>query len=198
MSKTFCDSCNEVLYDGEIFYAFETPYCEDCFSSRFVYCHACDTLLHNEDAYQDTNGEFFCDLCYDDGCPENPDVSDTDREEIITLSRNFLAGKVDFRSKIKISAKDEFLPSIRDKVGSVEKPIYVYGLRDRDEFHIMTTEDLIDEVREFVMLNDPDVIVQLECGEKRLGVSRSLRKHKMKMVVNLIKEITSIKVLETA
>src|SRR5690606_17941112 len=192
-----CNNCNTELTDDEIRWAFEEPYCEDCHSDLFTYCCHCDSVIYRTEAHYNDDGDPYCTDCYDEGyddsCPSNPDVDESDRAFIITLSRNWLQGKIDNRRLISINNKDHHLQSIRTKVGLVESPIYLFGLIDRDEYQISASGDLYNTVKEYVMLNGIDAEVMLTQGCNRLGISLSLRKNNQKQIVDLIKSITSIK-----
>ena len=196
MSKTYCTSCGDQLCDDEIRWAFEERYCEDCFNDRFTYCDRCDVVLYRDEAHYNDSVP-YCDSCWDDNfdddCPDNPEVSDADRELIVAVSRNWLLGKERPRYTVKISTGDHLLPRIRDRVGLVEQEIYIYGLRDRAEYQLVTTSDLIDRVNDYISANQFDWRVIQETGCKRLGIAFSLRDNYTAEVVSLIKTITTQK-----
>ena len=197
MCKTYCTNCNDQLNEDEVRYAFEDPYCENCFGDRFSYCERCDTLMHHSDANFSSDGTPYCDDCYeedfDDDCPDNPDVDDADRKLIIELSRNFLLGKSTKRSVIKINQNDFMLSRIKEKVGLVDSPIYLFGLKDRDEYQVSASQNLIDAVKENVLLNGLDWKVIEGIGCSRLGISYSLRKDNLGAVLKLIRNITRVR-----
>ena len=62
---------------------------------------------------------------------------------IIHLSRAWLNGKVEHKSLISINEKDYLLKTIRDKVGLVGNPLYLYGLQDREEYQIKASSDIL-------------------------------------------------------
>lgn len=197
MCKTYCNNCNDSLTEDEVRYAFEDPYCEDCFSERFSYCDRCDTLMNHSDAHYDSEGTPFCVECwesdFDENCPDNPDVDDADRKLIIELSRNFLLGKSTKRSVIKINPNDFMLSRIKEKVGLVDNPVYLFGLKDREEYQISTSSNLIDSVKEYILLNGFDWEVTEGIGCNRMGISYTLRKDNLGTVLKLIKNITRIR-----
>ena len=134
-------------------WAFEEPYCEDCFDNMFNYCCSCDGVIYRESAHYNDEGDPYCNDCYednyDDDAPDNPDVSDSDRELVVKLSRSWLQGKIETRRPLFINDKDILLRTIKDKVGLVDNPIYVFGLTDRDEYQLSATSDLFDTVQSF-------------------------------------------------
>jgi len=192
-----CHNCDDEINDDQVRWAFEEPYCEDCFDNMFNYCCRCDGVIYREAAHYNDEGDPYCAECYednfDDDAPDNPDVSDSDRELVVKLSRGWLQGKVETRRPIFINDKDILLRTIKDKVGLVDNPIYVFGLTDRNEYQISVTADLFDQVQSYVLLNDIKVIVVSSPGCNRLGISLSLRKNNQKEIIELIKAITTVR-----
>lgn len=192
-----CHNCGEALSDDQVRWAFEDPYCGDCFDNMFTYCCRCDGVIYRENAHFNDDQDPYCNDCYeenyDDDAPENPDVFDSDRELIIKLSRSWLQGKIETRRPLFINDKDILLRTIKDKVGLVDTPIYLFGLSDRDEYQISASSDLFDSVQSFVHLNDIKAIVVSSPGCNRLGISLSLRKNNQKEIIELIKNITTAK-----
>ncbi len=196
-----CSSCENLLLDDEVRYAWDEPYCESCFDDLFNHCCHCDELITSSSThYQD--GDPYCEECwsetYDDNAPENPEVTESDRTYIIHLSRTWLEGKTDYRRFININDKDLHLKLIREKVGLVESSIYLFGLRDRDEYQISASSNIIEEVREYALLNLSGVIIVEGIGSSRLGVSLSLRENNRHEIIELIKQITKVKELVPA
>ena len=194
-----CQNCDESLSDDQVRWAFEEPYCEDCFDNMFNYCCRCDAVIYRESAHYNDEGDPYCAECYeenfDDDCPDNPDVSDSDRELVVKLSRSWLKGKVESRRPIYINDKDILLRTIKDKVGLVGNPIYLFGLIDRDEYQISVSADLFDVVQNFVLLKEIKATVLSSPGCNRLGISLSLRKNNQQQIVELIKQITIVQEL---
>jgi len=150
------------------------------------------------DAYFDDDGVAYCNQCYeedlDDDSPDNPDIYDADREQIIELSRNWLLGRQSKRSPIKVNERDTNLIKLRDHVGLVAQPLYVYGLRDREEYQLTASVDILDYCEEFICLNGLHLKVIEGIGHKRLGIALSIRQDALKMVVKLIKNLSEAKV----
>lgn len=193
-----CVNCNEKLMDDEIKWAYDEPYCEECFDNRYTYCTSCDAVITRDNAMYNDSDEPYCEDCYvddnDPDCPDNPDVDEMDRKHIINLSRNWLKGEIENRRPIYINKNDFKLKVIREKAGLVEDPIYVFGLKEKDEHLISASPNLIDDVKEIIPFYLPCVRVLEGYGINRLGISYSLRRNNLKEVVNLIKALTSIKV----
>lgn len=193
-----CNNCNATLEDIQVHWAFDLPYCGDCHSDLFTYCSRCDALIYRSEAHFTEDGEDpFCSECYendyDDDCPENPRVDESDREFIIRLSRNWLQGKVDNRRLISINDKDYHLQTIKTKVGLIDNPIYVFGLKDRDDYQICASSDLFDEIQKTVKeLNLPVKIIQ-SAGCNRLGINLLFRQSYQTELVQLIKAVTTLK-----
>ena len=196
MSSTYCTSCNDKLFDEEIRWAFDEPYCEDCFNERFDYCTSCDAVLMRSDAHYNNEDDAYCDDCwqndYDPCAPDNPDVYEEDRKLILRLSRAWLQGKVETRRLISINEKDLHLREIRSKVGLVHNSIYIFGLKDREEYQISASANILEDVKEFVLLHFSGCNVIEGFGNNRLGVSLTLRKEHQPEIINLIKRITSV------
>jgi len=196
-----CENCDEELTDDQAHFAFDEPYCEECFDNQFTYCCRCDTVVSRSDiTHYSDDGDPYCSDCwdedYDDDAPNNPNVYEEDRDLIIHLSRSWLQGNNEYRRLIIINEKDYHLKTIRIKVGYTYRPLYVFGLIDRDEYQISASKNIIDEVKEYVLLNFTDIKVIEGIGTNRLGISLSLRENERKEIVSLIKKITSLK--ETA
>lgn len=191
-----CNSCGCSINDDEARWAFEEAYCEDCFDNTFNYCCRCDSVIYRESAQYNDEGDPYCDECYednfDDDCPDNPDVCGSDRELIVNLSRSWLKGKVETRRPVFINDKDILLRTIKDKVGLVDNPIYLFGLVDRDEYQISVSSDLFDIVQSFVITMGIKANVISSPGCNRFGISLSLRRNNQKEIVELIKQITTV------
>jgi len=194
-----CSNCSEIIDDDEVRWAFEDPYCQDCFDNGFNYCSRCDEVIARSEVQYDDDSNPYCSECYenqfDDDAPDNPEVSDLDRNLIVQIARKWLRGEVEYRRPIKINEKDKYLKKIRDQVGLVDVPLYLFGLRDRDDYQISATQDLIEDVREFCLLNNLPVKVEETEGAYRIGVSLSLRQQHQGKIVSLLKELTRLKVL---
>lgn len=191
-----CNNCEEELHDDAVRWAFEEPYCEDCFDNMFNYCCRCDSVIYRENAHYNDDGDPYCSDCYqddyDDDAPDNPDVTDSDREHVIKLSRSWLQGKIETRRPIFINDKDILLRTIKDKVGLVDSPIYVFGLIDRDEYQLSATSDLFDAVQSFLLVKQSTAKVISSPGCNRLGISLTLRKNHQSEIIELIKTVTTI------
>lgn len=198
MSKTCCTSCNDCITEDETRWAFDSPFCEDCFDDGYVYCQRCDALMSRSDAHFSDDGDAYCSECwdedFDDDSPNNPDVYDADREQIIELSRNWLLGKQSKRSPIKVNERDHQLIKLRDKVGLVEHPVYVFGLQDREEFQISVSPNLLAYTKEFILLNGMDWKVQEGIGCNRLGLALNIRQNSLKMAAKLVLSLTEARI----
>lgn len=182
-----CTNCDEPISDDEVRWANEQPYCEECWDELYNYCSRCDGVILREATHYDCNGDPLCCDCYedniDDDCPDNPPVSESDRELVIKLSRSWLQGKIETRRPIFINDKDILLRTIKDKVGLV----------DRDEYQLSATSDLFDAVQSFIIVKQSTAKVVSTPGCNRLGISLSLRKNNQKGIIELIKQITTVR-----
>ncbi|MBL1215802.1 MAG: hypothetical protein HND52_20705 [Ignavibacteriae bacterium] len=190
---THCDCCERQLDDDDIQWAFDNPLCDDCFSETYTYCVSCDCTLGRDEAYYE-NDDPYCYNCYEDNtdshAPNDPPVDDTDRELIIHLSNNWLAGKSNFKYPLKINHNDFQLPELKSKTGLIDKSIYVYGLVDRDEYQLRATTDLFNLISQYVTLNNWDVKLTNEAtGIGRLGISRELRENRADELVEMLHSI---------
>ena len=191
-----CTNCNNVLSDEETRFAFDDPFCESCFNDSYTYCSCCDSVVHRNEIVYDNSDNPLCNDCYseqnDDDAPDNPEVDQNDREYILTLSRNWLAGKIDCRRFININTKDYFLSEIRTKVGLIDNPINLYGLKEREEYQITVSPDLDNSLRELL----PESlkyykIISVE-GVRRIGLSYIIRKEFRPQIIWLIKSLTVV------
>lgn len=185
-----CANCSEELSDVNARWAFDEPYCEPCFERIFNYCSRCDGVVYRENAHYNSDGDPYCSDCFDEeideDAPDNPDVCDTDRKHIINLSRSWLQGNVDNRRYITINVRDYHLRTIREKIGLVEQPIYLFGLKDKEDYEISASQNLLDEVRKSL----PEFSAIEGNGINRLGLSLALRQNFQPKIIDLIKELT--------
>ena len=195
MSTRRCLDCgcevtpsNSYQHEGDYF-------CEDCFHENYYHCDRCDDVIHRDDAYWDDDYA-YCRDCYqertsDDDAPQNPPVNNKDRELIIELSINWLEGKVVNQKRIHIKKNDYRLDELREKVGCIDKCIYVYGLTDRDGYQIKAGSKIFDEVRD--ILNDINLEASVieDDDSNRLGISYSLRKDHFDQIIELVKQLTT-------
>ena len=187
-----CTNCEENIRDEGTRWAFDQPYCEECHNNLFTYCVHCDGEIYRNSAYFNADGEPYCEDCYDEDetdhdCPDNPEVYEEDRKDIIHLSRQWLEGKLETKKHISINKKDYFLNNIRAIVGLVGKPIYLFGLIDRDEYQISASQNIIDKVKEHFQM----FIITETGGVNRLGFSLTLRKTNQQQIADLIKSLTN-------
>jgi hypothetical protein len=192
-----CENCEEELTEDQAHFAYDEPYCEECFDNLFIYCCRCDSVVSRSDIihYSD-DGDPYCTDCwdedYDDDAPNNPNIYDEDRDLIIHLSRSWLQVNNKYRRLIVINERDDHLKEIRGKVGYTYRPLYVFGLIDREDYQISASRNILDEVKEYMLLHFTDVKVIEGIGTNRLGISLSLRETSRKEITSLIKEITSV------
>jgi hypothetical protein len=151
--------------------------------NEVVYNNSDDPLCN--DCYQDA---------YDDDAPDNPDVDENDRMFILTLSRNWLSGKVDHRRFININTKDFFLSEVRTKVGLIDIPVNLYGLKEREEYQITVSIDLEETLRELLPESIRYYTIKSVEGVRRLGLSYNIRRDNRQEIIQLIKSLTVVKV----
>jgi len=198
MSRMHCTSCNDQIYDEDIRWAFDEPYCQPCFEDRFTYCSHCDDIISRSGAHYSEDSDPYCDQCwdeeFDDTSPQNPDVYDVDRKLIVELSRSWLLGKKSVSGILKINTNDESLSQLRDKVGLVDNPVYLYGLKDREEYQLTASMNLKDRVTGFILCQGLDWKITEGVGFDRLGISASLRRNHQRTLVKLIKSLTTAQI----
>ena len=193
----YCTNCEEELNDNLVRWFNEEPYCLDCFNEIFTFCSRCETVINRESTPYDCNGDPMCNDCYednyDDDCPDNPPVTETDRELVVKLSRSWLQDKIETRRPIFINDKDILLKTIKDKVGLVDNPLYLFGLIDREEYQVSASSDLFEPVQQYILINNVTAKVVSTPGCNRLGISLSLRQNNQNEIIELIKSITTVK-----
>jgi hypothetical protein len=190
-----CECCECELDRYEIHYANSVALCEDCFYESWNYCCRCDGLVHNDDVRYDQDGDPMCEECYDDNvdddAPVNPEVSEIDRTYLLRLCHSWLNDTdKPCRIPLRINSADFQLPSIREKAGLLSKPLYCFGLVDREEYQIRASSDILDKTRTFLSENNIEAVVIEERGSRRIGISRSLREKSFDQVVQLIQSLT--------
>ena len=194
MSSYYCEDCGCVLYEMDIHWGHDYRYCESCFDERYNYCSNCDALICREDTNWDDDGNPFCDECYnnlnDDDCPDNPDVDSEDIKHVLCLSHNWLKGIKEIKHKLNINNFDFHLQDIREKVGLIDKPLYLYGLIDREEYQLKASPNIYNLVSQHTNLNNWNTKMVEDIGSNRLGISKHLREAKRDDIVNLVKEVT--------
>ena len=189
-----CNDCQRELESTETRYAFGEPYCESCFDEVFAYCSRCEEIIYRSDAHYDGEGDALCNSCYesnyDDDSPNNPDVFSDDREFILALSRNWIAGNLSSNSFIHINRNDHDLSRIRSKVGLVQNPVYIYGLRDRDEYNLTASDDIREKLTQFLNSKGYYLHIEEASGRRRIGISLSFRQSHFHLIVELLKHVT--------
>ena len=188
----YCTNCGEtVSEDGGHWYNDEI-YCEGCFYDRYTYCQRCDEAINRDYCHYDNSGDAVCDSCWeddvDDNAPVNPEINDSERKQIITLSKCWLKGEKP-KTLIRINRNDHHLEEIQAGVGLVDHALYLYGLIDRDEYQIKASPNIIQKVKELVSNSSINATVFEDIGHNRLAISRSLREEHRDEIIQLIKSI---------
>jgi hypothetical protein len=191
-----CNNCGAQISDDEVRWAFDDPYCESCFNDSYTYCSCCDSVTHRNEISYDNADNPLCNDCYteqnDDDAPDNPSVDESDREYILRLSRNWLAGKVDCRKFININTKDFFLSEIRTKVGLIDSPINLYGLKEREEYQISVSPDLEETLKDVLPESLRYYKIKSVEGVRRIGLSYNIRKEYRQQIIQFIKSLTVV------
>jgi hypothetical protein len=199
MSEYRCESCGEPIsednahwYDGDMF-------CEGCFYDSYTYCQRCDDAINRDYCHIDNDGDHICDRCWDedidDNAPDNPEVNDSEREQIINLSKCWLKGEKP-KTLIRINRNDYHLEEIQSGVGLVVSALYIYGLYDRDEYQIKASPNIFEAVREQISELQIEATLFEDIGHNRLSFSRTLREEHREEIIQLIKSIHNSKTEE--
>jgi hypothetical protein len=191
-----CTNCNDIITEGEVRWAYEDAFCENCFNDSYTYCSSCDSVISRNEVVYNNSDDPLCNDCYsdayDDSAPDNPPVEESDREYVLTLSRNWLSGKIDFRRFITINTKDFFLHEIRNKVGLIDSPINLYGLKEREEYQITVSPDLEGTLMEQLPESLKYYTLKSVEGVRRLGLSYNIRRDYRSEIFQLIKSLTVV------
>ena len=137
----------------------------------------------------------MCSDCYeedeDPDAPDDPQIFDSQRNEIISLAKDWLNGKRPKRL-IKINPNDFSLAEIQAGVGLVDHVLYLYGLQDREEYQIKASPNLFNRVSQYTTLNNWDITIIQDVGTNRIGISRSLQRNQTTMKSsNLLRNLTT-------
>lgn len=190
-----CTNCEQEISEDNARWYNDNPYCENCFFDSYTYCARCDEPIDREYCRYDSHDEAVCSDCYEDDydedAPDNPEIYDSQRNEIIALANDWLLGYKPKRL-IKISQNDYMLEEIQKQLGMVDKGLYLYGLQDRTEYQIKASENIIDKVKDFTDNNNWDVTVIPDTGINRLGISWILRDTRLPEIIDLLKELTLV------
>jgi hypothetical protein len=89
------------------------------------------------------------------------------------------------------------LQKIKDKVGLVDIPIYLFGLEDREEFQLSVIPNLKDQVKELILFTGLSKVIE-GYRSNRIGISYTLVKDHLPIVIKLIKQLTEQKELVLA
>jgi len=187
----YCEQCSEVVSeDGGHWYNDEL-YCEGCFYDSYTYCQRCDDAINRDYCHTDNDGDHICDRCWeediDDNAPVDPEINDSERKQIINLSKCWLKGEKP-KTLIRINRSDDYLEEIQSEVGLVAHAPYIYGLRDREEYQIKASPNIIQKVKELAPKN---TIVFEDIGHNRLAISKTLREQHQEEIINLIKAVST-------
>jgi hypothetical protein len=195
-----CTNCGCEFDEDDIRWYGDAPYCEDCFSDRYTYCYRCDEPVNRDYCHYDSTGEPICDDCYENevdyNAPDNPEINDVEREQIINLSKCWLKGEKP-KSLIRINRHDFYLKEIQEGSGLVDLSLYLYGLIDRDEYQLRVSPNIFNRISQYVSLNNWDVKLYEDKGHNRLGISKALREEKKEEIIQLIKSIATYEMAET-
>ena len=188
----YCIDCGEVISEGNEHWYNDESYCENCFYEYHTYCQRCDEAISRDNCRYDDNDDAICDRCWeeeiDDNAPDNPNVNDSERKQIINLSKCWLRGEKP-KTLIRINRNDHHLSEIQSGVGFVDHALYVYGLQDRDEYQIKASADILESVRNQISELNLTATVYEDIGNRRLGLSRTLREENRNEIIELIKNI---------
>ena len=84
-----CTNCGESTSEDSSHWYNDEVYCESCFYDSYSYCTRCDEAVNRDYCHYDNDGDPVCDECYhddiDDNAPDNPEVNDSEREQILNL-----------------------------------------------------------------------------------------------------------------
>ena len=188
----YCEECGDVVSEDSGHFYNDDFYCDGCFYDSYTYCQRCDDAVNRDYCHTDNNGDHICDSCWDedmdDNAPVDPEINDSERKQIINLSKCWLKGEKP-KTLIRINRNDHHLEEIQSGVGLVDHALYLYGLRDRDEFQIKASPDLIDKVKELINSSSITATVFEDIGHNRLAISSSLRENNSDEIIELIKNI---------
>ena len=194
-----CESCEIEQSADEMRWFGDTPYCSDCFYERYIYCNRCDEAIDRDYARYDDDDDPLCNYCYDEECdpdaPNNPTIHDCQRKEIISLSKDWLNGKRPKRL-IKINKNDYLLLKIQEGVGLVDYTLYLYGLRDREEYQIRASKNLLPQIQQHINKNHWKVKIEEDVGTNRIGISKTLRENNLPQIITLLSTLTTNKTPE--
>lgn len=63
--ETNCYSCNTGLHEDDTYWAFDEPYCEQCFYESYDYCERCGETHHKDDLIYTDDCVMLCKYCID-------------------------------------------------------------------------------------------------------------------------------------
>jgi len=174
--------------------------CDSCFEENYHYCSRCDAIIHSDVTYWDDYGDPLCEDCreeeeksYDEECPDNPDVSLDEIKSVVELANQWLNDDSPKRYNISIRSGDFHLTELRIKVGLIVNPVYVFGLYDRTDYQISASQNLINQVKDFIEENKLGWTIHEGIGTNRIGLAYSIRANEFDQVLSLIKQITENK-----
>ena len=192
MSEDFCESCGEQVSQGSAHWYNDELYCEGCFYDSYTYCQRCDDAISRDYYHTDSDGDHICESCWEENidynAPVDPDVNDSERRQIISLSKCWLKGERP-KKLIRINRSDHHLEEIQSGVGLVDHALYLYGLRDRDEYQMKVSPNIIQKVKELINSSSITATVFEDIGHNRLAISRTLREEHREEIIQLIKSI---------
>jgi hypothetical protein len=190
--SSYCTNCGESTSEDNSHWYNDEVYCESCFYDSYTYCNRCDEAVNRDYCHYDGDGDAICSSCWeddvDDNAPVNPEVNDSEREQILNLCKCWLKGEKP-KTLIRINRSDYRLEEIQTGVGLVDHALYLYGLADREEYQIKASPDIIEIVRTQISELRLEAIVIEDTGHHRLAISRTLRENNLEEIIQLIKSI---------
>lgn len=197
---SFCDDCERVIWSENSFNVNDRTICESCFNEHYGTCEACGVNLHRDQLFSNDNGYDYCEGCYESDDDkihiESREANEDDIDNVVYLLLNSLKRKNPF------NPRDSFLREIAEKIGEVENPVYLFGLRDRPDYEISVTPALYERIKHCIMdfmgqeylaiWSSVAPVIVRDCKNRyAIGFSKNLRENYQEWICEFIQDITN-------
>lgn len=179
-----CVHCLNSFPIDEVYTVADDIYCPDCYSKHWFYCDGCGEDLSLDD-------QCICNRCSDCcNCKkelryeQNPKVSKREVMEVCKIIGIKYYKMPATKYPLGINKDDYKLPELAAVVGLLNESLYVYGLKDREEYNLLIPPDKVRMVSKFLERKGWKYMTGDYC---RLAISYSLRDKEFDNVAELIK-----------
>jgi len=180
-----CSDCSEYYHQDEVY----DGICRHCEEENYCTCNSCENRIHRDDALYDEDDEPYCENCYresDDDIPKNPEIGN---DELIATSLLCKAPIANCPTAIRCwgNFKDVLIPNLIFKLGPVKHPVYLYGLKDREEYQLKLSVNVAGQIKKALAAHGLTPEILITGHASRIGIARQLRQEHFSTILKVLK-----------